>query len=190
MPNLQIHFLIPLFLTTLLISSHHQVDAWGGSVKGLVVSGSSSPFSTALAALQMQINYTFHDINLLGRAMTHSSFSEENNRALSILGTSIIEASVSFKFLSNDLDISAKALNRKISEISSVETSCAVDAMRFGLHKIIRVSPRTNSSSLSVTCGAFRAIFGAVALDSGKSDDAGNVFWRAHISTAGLSAVL
>ncbi|GAB2213227.1 hypothetical protein Droror1_Dr00021249 [Drosera rotundifolia] len=190
MANPQTHFLIPLFLTTLLISSHHQVDAWGGSIEGLVVSGSSSPFSTALAALQMQINYTFHDIGLLRRAMTHSSFSEENNRALSILGTSIIETSASFKFLNNDPDISAKALNRKISDISSVETSCAVDAMRFGLHKIIRVSPKTNSSSPSVTCGAFRAIFGAVALDCGKSDDAGSVFWHAHMSTAGLSDFL
>uniref|UniRef100_A0A803N4V7 Uncharacterized protein n=1 Tax=Chenopodium quinoa TaxID=63459 RepID=A0A803N4V7_CHEQI len=92
-------------------------------------------------------SYTFHRIDLLLRAMTHASFSEENNRALSILGTSIIETSVSFRYLLNDMDISSKTLNRVIAE---------------------------------AFCGAFRAIFAAVALDSGKSDDASTVSWNVH----------
>ncbi|RVW52886.1 Protein nuclear fusion defective 2 [Vitis vinifera] len=74
--------------------------------------------------------------------MTHSSFSEENNKALSILGASTIETSVSLQYLKKDIEASAKDLNRRISEISQVESSCAVDAMRLGLQKVIRVSPR------------------------------------------------
>ncbi|XP_010678735.2 protein NUCLEAR FUSION DEFECTIVE 2 [Beta vulgaris subsp. vulgaris] len=139
-----------------------------------------SPFSTALETLQKQINYTFDRIDLLRRAMTHASFSEENNRALSILGTSIIETSVSFRYLLDDIDTSSKSLNLKIAEVCNVESSCSVDGMRLGLHKVVRVSHNTNSTTPAIVCGSFRAIFGAVALDSGNSDDAAKVFWNVH----------
>ncbi|RVW52838.1 Protein nuclear fusion defective 2 [Vitis vinifera] len=122
--------------------------------------------------------------------MTHSSFSEENNKALSILGASTIETSVSLQYLKKDIEASAKDLNRRISEISQVESSCAVDAMRLGLQKVIRVSPKTNASTPAVVCGAFRAIFGAIAMDTGKSDDAGKVFWSVHGSEVGGAAAL
>ncbi|KAJ8427318.1 hypothetical protein Cgig2_030583 [Carnegiea gigantea] len=139
-----------------------------------------SPFSIALKTLQKQINYTFDRIDLLRRAMTHASFSQENNKALSVLGTSIIETSVSLRYLVDDIDVSTKVLNMKIAEIVNVESSCAVDGMRLGLHTVIRVSRKTNSTAPAVVCGAFRAIFGAIAIDTGSSDNAGNVFWNVH----------
>ncbi|XAR50157.1 Ribonuclease III [Bertholletia excelsa] len=140
----------------------------------------SSPFSTALETLQKQIGYTFESVGLLRRAMTHASYSEENNRALSILGASVIETAVSLNSIVKDVDISPKDLNRQISGISNVETSCAVDATRLGLHKVVRVSPKTNSTTPAVVCGAFRALFGAIAVDSRESDVAGRVFWNVH----------
>ena len=76
-------------------------------------------------------------------------------------------------------------MNRHISEISKVESSCAADGLRLGLHKVVRVSPKTDSSSPAVVCGAFRAVFGAIALDVGKSDDAGSIFWAVHGGEAG-----
>ncbi|KAJ0048626.1 hypothetical protein Pint_15409 [Pistacia integerrima] len=152
----------------------------------------SSRFEAALETLQKQIgqsligfhssifSYNFKSIDMLRRAMTHPSFSEENNRALSILGSYVIETSVSLHVLRKDIDISPKDLNRRISDISNVETSCADDGLRLGLHKVIRVSSRTNSSIPGVVCGAYRAIFGAIAIDTKKSDDAGDVFWKVH----------
>lgn len=112
--------------------------------------------------------------------MTHSSFSQENNKALSVLGTSIIETSVSLRYLVDDIDVSTKVLNMKIAEIVNVESSCAVDGMHLGLHTIIRVSRKTNSTAPAVVCGAFRAIFGAIAIDTGSSDNARTVFWNVH----------
>nr|XP_043636629.1 protein NUCLEAR FUSION DEFECTIVE 2 [Erigeron canadensis] len=141
---------------------------------------SSSSFSVALETLQKHINYEFQNIGLLRRAMTHSSYSEENNKAFSVLGESIIETTVALRLLVKDVDITAKDLNERISEVSKVETSCAVDGMRLGLQNVVRVSSSTDSSTSSIVCGAFRAIFGAIALDTGKSDDAGNVFWAVH----------
>ncbi|XP_021890873.1 protein NUCLEAR FUSION DEFECTIVE 2 [Carica papaya] len=140
----------------------------------------SSPFSAAIKALQKQIGYEFESVGLLRRAMTHPSYSEENNKALSILGVHIIETAVSLRYLGKDVDTSAGDLNHRISEISEVVSSCANDGRGLGLEKVVRVSSKTNSSIPGVVCGAFRAMVGAIALDSEKSDDAGRIFWTLH----------
>ncbi|CAM8885686.1 unnamed protein product [Rhodiola kirilowii] len=140
---------------------------------------SSSPFSSALDTLQKQIGYDFHSVDLLRRAMTHPSFSEENNRGLSILGASAVQTFVALRYLQKDIDIPAKELSLKMAEIGSVERSCAVDGIRLGLEKVVRVAPKSNVSE-SVVCGAFRAIFGAIAIDVGGADEAASVFWRVH----------
>ncbi|KAH8486988.1 hypothetical protein H0E87_025827 [Populus deltoides] len=137
----------------------------------------SSPFESALDTLQNQTGYAFKNIGYLRRAMTHSSFSEENNKALSILE-------------SNDAEISSKDLNRRIADNSKVDTSCAVDGMRLGLHRVVRVSPKTNSTTPLVVCSAFRALFGAIAIDTKKADDAGIVFWKVHGREVGKAMVM
>lgn len=131
------------------------------------------------------ISYTFEKIDLLRRALTHASFSEENNRALSVLGASVIETAVSFQSLSKDIDISSKDLNRIIAKVS--KSSCTGDAWRLGLQKVVRVSPKTNSSAPSVVCGAFRAIFGAIAIDAANCSAAGKVFWDVHGAKLGVA---
>ncbi|OMO81548.1 hypothetical protein CCACVL1_12368 [Corchorus capsularis] len=150
----------------------------------------SSPFSQALETLQNKTGYTFKSIGLLRRAMTHSSFSRENNKALSTLGTHIIETSVSVHSLEENIDMSSKELNNLISEISNVDSSCAVDGMRLWLQKVVRVSPKTDPSTATIVCGAFRAMFGAIAIDSGSTDEAGNVFWSVHNGKIGRAASL
>lgn len=122
--------------------------------------------------------------------MTHPSFSEENNKALSVLGASVIETSVSLTSLSIDIDISPKILNRRIAEISKVEGSCDLDGMQLELHKIVRVSRKTNSTAPALVCGTFRAIFGAIAIDKGNSDEAARVFWHVHAGGNGRAVAM
>ncbi|KAI8018834.1 Protein NUCLEAR FUSION DEFECTIVE 2 [Camellia lanceoleosa] len=181
---MQSHEFISLIFLALSIFSPLQVFAQAKSVIDHSIEP-SSPFSIALETLQSHIGYDFQSIGLLRRAMTHPSFSEESNKALSILGANVIETSVSLQSLTKNLDISSKDLNRLISEMSNVESSCAVDGMRLALQKVVRVSPKTNSSAPSVVCGAFRAIFGAIAVDTQMADEAGNVFWRVHSGQIG-----
>uniref|UniRef100_A0A7N0RAD0 RNase III domain-containing protein n=1 Tax=Kalanchoe fedtschenkoi TaxID=63787 RepID=A0A7N0RAD0_KALFE len=150
-------------------------------------SSSSSPFSSALDTLQKQIGYDFSSLQLLRRAMTHPSFSEENNKGLSILGASTVQTFAALRYLQKDIDMTAKELSRKMAEIASVERSCAVDGMRLGLEKVVRVAPKSNVTA-SVVCGAFRAIFGAIALDSGRADEAGSVFWSVHRGGEGFAS--
>lgn len=113
--------------------------------------------------------------------MTHSSYSEENNKALSILGESVIETSLALQSLIKDVDISSKDLNNLISEVSKVEGLCNSEGVRFGLQNIVRVARNTNATAPSVVCGAFRALFGAVAIDAGSSDEAGEVYGKTRV---------
>ncbi|KAF3594222.1 hypothetical protein DY000_02023336, partial [Brassica cretica] len=83
----------------------------------------------------------------------------------------LIETSVSLKSLAKDIDISSKVLTRLIAEVSNVNSSCALDRHRLGLERVIRVSSKTDASNSAILCAAFRAIFGAVATDSGMVDE-------------------
>ena len=58
-----------------------------------------------------------------------------------------------------------------------------------GLHNVVRVSPRTDSNASSVVCGAFMAVFSAIAIDAGNSDDARKFFWNVHGSCKVCKAV-
>lgn len=115
---------------------------------------------------------------MLRRAMTHSSYSEENNKALSVLGESVIETSVALQSLRRDVDISAKDLNLAIAEASKVEGSCNAEGIRLGLQNVVRVATNTDATAPSVVCGTFRALFGAIAIDAGSSDEAGEVYGK------------
>ncbi|KAK3225225.1 hypothetical protein Dsin_005087 [Dipteronia sinensis] len=162
------HLTLFTVLVLAISSSSFQAQAANGSHnQGFKF---SSPFDTALDTLQTQMGYNFKSIALLRRAMTHASFSEENNKALSILGENVIWTAVAFSYLRKDIEISPKDLNRRLSDISKVESSCAVDGKRLGLQKVIRVSSKTDATAPIVVCGAFRAIFGAIAIDTGKPD--------------------
>lgn len=61
-----------------------------------------------------------------------------------------------------------------------MDSSCALDGNRLGLERVIRVSPKTDASNSAIVCGGFRAIFGAVAIDSGMVDETIKVFWKVH----------
>ncbi|KAH6798983.1 Ribonuclease III family protein [Perilla frutescens var. frutescens] len=169
-----------LFLLFILLSSPVQVFSEERSSLLEFSLRFSTPFSNALANLQNEINYTFEGVGLLRRAMTHSSYSGENNKALSILGESVIETSLALQSLRNDVDMSAKDLNLVISEASKVEGSCNTEGTRLGLQNIVRVAPKTNATAPSVVCGAYRALFGAIAIDAASSDKAGEVYRKIH----------
>ncbi|GJU85294.1 ribonuclease III domain-containing protein [Tanacetum coccineum] len=110
----------------------------------------------------------------------NDSYSLENNKEFSVLGERLIETTVALRSSIEDIDISLGDLNDKISEVSDVDTSCAIDGMRLGLQDLVRVSSSTDSSTSSIVCDAFRAMLWTIALDSGKCDDAHNVFWAVH----------
>lgn len=71
-------------------------------------------------------------------------------------------------------------MNNQLSLISNVDSYCVVDGLHLGLHKVVRVLPKTNSSSTVMVCGAFWSIFVVISLDARNSDIVGNVFLTVH----------
>ncbi|KAJ1703498.1 hypothetical protein LUZ63_003277 [Rhynchospora breviuscula] len=149
---------------------------------------SSSSFSAALETLQKQIGYDFKSIDLLKQALTHPSYSQENNRALSILGLSSAEAAASLQLLANNADASASSVSSAVADASSL-SKCAAAGKRLGLGAIIRVASGTDASTPSVICIALRAVFGAVAVDSGSVDTAAKVFLMVYKSGFGAAVL-
>ncbi|KAJ6793232.1 putative protein NUCLEAR FUSION DEFECTIVE 2 [Iris pallida] len=142
-------------------------------------SSSSSSFEAALETLQTKIGYKFESVDLLRRAVTHPSYSRDNYRTLSLLGLDAIRSSASLRLLGENLDASAKEMDSRVDSLAGV-SACAAAGMSLGLHKLLRVSPKTDPAAPSSLAGAFRGLFGAVAVDSGKIDVAGGVFWKLH----------
>jgi dsRNA-specific ribonuclease len=132
--------------------------------------------------------YQFKTIDLLKQALTHPSYSQENNRALSILGLSTAEAAASLRLLANNADASAKAVSSAVANASSLST-CAASGKRLGFGAIVRVASKIDASNPSVICSALRAVFGAVAVDSGSVDSAAKVFLKVYKAGFGVAVL-
>ncbi|AQK61531.1 RNA binding protein precursor [Zea mays] len=151
---------------------------------------SASPFDAALAALQSRVGYAFRAPALLRRAMTHSSYSHENGRALAVLGLAAAESAAALRALAADADAAPSAVSRAASEAAS-GPACARAGARIGIPDVVRVSGQTSAAAPTVVCSALRALVGAVAVDANSTDAAGEVFWRLHAltSSAAVAAV-
>lgn len=119
--------------------------------------------------------YEFKSGELLNRAISHASYPLDNNRALAVPGLDAMMAAVAVRAIRADLDVSSQSINRRIEAATGGKT-CATGGRRLGLEKVVKVAGRTNASADSVVCGPYRAVFGPVAIDAGKADDAGDVF--------------
>ncbi|KAJ8637237.1 hypothetical protein MRB53_011504 [Persea americana] len=157
-----VSFVLPVLTSTMsrTQASLYALEAHGDEIP-TVGSTLSSSFPAALQALQKQIGYQFQTVDLLRRAMTHPSYSRDNNKILSYLGLRTIQSTASLRLISRDPEMSPKDLDRRITEISR-EDACAVGATRLGLEKVVRVSEKTDVSAPVVLCGAFGAIFAAL----------------------------
>ncbi|XVF12114.1 hypothetical protein REPUB_Repub08aG0086400 [Reevesia pubescens] len=49
---------------------------------------------------------------------------------------------------------------------------------------------KTDPSSPTIVCVAFRAVVGAIAIDSGNADEAAKAFWSVHSGTVGRAVSL
>ncbi|PWA78160.1 ribonuclease III domain-containing protein [Artemisia annua] len=132
-------------------------------------------FTNELDRIERIIDYKFQNIWYLRRAMTHSSYSDENNKDLSIIGLGIINATVARDTFTRRLNSSSKAVNDRLS-MTNNENVCAAYGTFLRLESVVRVSASFDSSNSSILSGAFKALLGAIALDSGKIADAEKLF--------------
>jgi len=122
---------------------------------------------------EKKLGYLFHDVTLLERALTHRSYSTENNERLEFLGDAVLGEVIArvlyeIKPLANE-----GSLSRFRAGLVRGET-LAVLAAELELGDVVRLGSgeqRTGGyQRQSVLANALEAVFGAVFLDGGYED--------------------
>jgi ribonuclease-3 len=128
-----------------------------------------------LASLQKQINYTFQDISLLNKALTHKSFVNENsqylkdNERFEFLGDSVLDLIVSGYIIKTFPGFSEGTLS-KIRAAVVNETCLAELARQIDLGKYLLLGKGEAASGgrekNSLLANTYEALAGAVYFDS------------------------
>lgn len=131
-----------------------------------------------LASLQKRIGYTFGNIELLERAMTHSSFANENradgvvdNERLEFLGDSVLGMNTALHLFNKYPDEPEGELTKMRSSLVCTG-SLADRAKAINLGDMLRLGHGEESGGgrgrASILADAFEALIGAIYLDSGE----------------------
>ena len=128
---------------------------------------------TTLTELQEKLDYKFIEPKLLQLALTHKSFSTQNNERLEFLGDSALGIVISDYLYSKYPDTREGLLSRVRSKIVSKETLIKL-GLSIRLDEYIRVGTSENkdiwrqpSYKSSIVSNALEAIFGAIYVDGG-----------------------
>ena len=123
-----------------------------------------------LSELENRIGYKFKNESLLKRAMTHRSFSSENNERLEFLGDSVLNCVIGNALFLKDKHFDEGSLSRVRSNLVK-QSALAEIAERIGISEFLRVGEGElhtgGNRRPSTIADAVEAIFGAVFTDSG-----------------------
>lgn len=131
----------------------------------------------SLHQLEGLLGVSFHNRNLLRKAVTHSSFEgggpAAGNERLEFLGDAVLKLTCAWYFYEKDPVLAEGELSAIVGQIVS-ERSLASAAVRLGLSRFLMVSHSlevTGGRELpSVLADAFEAVIGAVFLDQGLNE--------------------
>ena len=119
--------------------------------------------------LQKNISYQFSDIELLSKALTHRSFSKQNNERLEFLGDSVLGSIISEELYSRHSNIDEGQLSRLRSHLVRGNTLANL-AKKLDISENLRLGQGELKSGgfrrESILADTFEAILGAVFLDS------------------------
>ncbi|MBQ7120139.1 MAG: ribonuclease III [Oscillospiraceae bacterium] len=138
----------------------------------------SKALDEKLISLQKRIGYTFKNANLLERAMTHSSYANENradgvldNERLEFLGDSVLGMNTALHLFKKYPDEPEGELTKMRSSLVCTG-SLAERAKAINLGDMLRLGHGEESGGgrnrASILADAFEALIGAIYLDSGE----------------------
>ncbi len=123
-----------------------------------------------MQALQSNIGYIFQDIYLLQQALTHRSFSADNNERLEFLGDAVLDLVVSDILYRNYPNMSEGELSRIRSQVVCKDALARL-GHKLNLANYIRLSSGELKSGgrgkPSIIADAVESILGAIYLESG-----------------------
>ncbi|MDE6441238.1 MAG: hypothetical protein K2L12_00610 [Clostridia bacterium] len=109
------------------------------------------------------IGYTFKDKNLLKRALTLASASEDNNQLLEFFGDAILEFIVSEKIFSEGAS-EGELTDRRKSLVS--DNALAPVSKKLGLDKLL-IRGKNDTANKKAVPSAYEAVTAAIYLDGG-----------------------
>lgn len=125
---------------------------------------------SALSSLQQALQYEFKNPALLQRALTHRSFSADNNERLEFLGDSVLSLAISSLLYVRLSAMPEGDLSRVRSNLVKEGTLHQI-ALKLGLPDLLRLGEGESKSGgknrPSILADAVEAILGAVYLDAG-----------------------
>jgi ribonuclease-3 len=119
--------------------------------------------------LQRQLQHSFQNPALLQRALTHRSFSADNNERLEFLGDSVLSLAISSLLYQRLNDLPEGDLSRVRSNLVKEGTLHQI-ALQLGLPELLRLGEGESKSGgkarPSILADAVEALIGAVYLDA------------------------
>ena len=122
----------------------------------------------AMAELEVAIGYKFKSISLLTLAMTHRSFSKDNNERLEFLGDALLSLFVSEHLYNRFDNLDEGKLTQFKAKIVSRENLTNI-AESIELSKFIKAGKGEKLVDNSIVGNTLEALIGAVYLDSSLS---------------------
>ncbi|MGH8822425.1 MAG: ribonuclease III [Rhodoferax sp.] len=123
-----------------------------------------------LSGLQVRLQHSFSDPQLLERAVTHRSFSSDHNERLEFLGYSVLSLAVSSLLYDKLRDLPEGDLSRIRANLVKQDTLHRL-ALELGLSSVIRLGEGEARSGgqkrPSILADMLEALIGAVYLDAG-----------------------
>lgn len=124
----------------------------------------------ALSTLQSAIGYTFNSATLLQQAVTHRSFSGNNNERLEFLGDSVLNFIVAHQLFLSFPKLPEGDLSRLRAQLVKESSLCEI-ALTLNLKEHLKLGEGELKSAgwrrPSILADALEAIVGAVYLDGG-----------------------
>ena len=124
----------------------------------------------ALVALQQRLQHSFANPALLQRAITHRSFSADNNERLEFLGDSVLSLAISSLLYAKLASMPEGDLSRVRANLVKEGTLHKI-ALRLQLPELLRLGEGESKSGgkqrASILADAVEALIGAVYLDAG-----------------------
>ncbi len=139
---------------------------------------------SSLASCQEILGYTFQDISLLEKALTHASIAStrlESNERLEFLGDSVLGLSVCTALFEQFEDILEGEMTKIKSTVVSRKT-CAEVVQGLDLVKFLRLGGDLGAPGRvpeSVAAGVYESLVGAIYIDGGYAP--ANVFILKHM---------
>jgi len=135
--------------------------------------------TSALAALQSRLHYTFTDAGRLRQALTHRSYSADHNERLEFLGDSVLNLAVAHMLFEALGALPEGDLSRVRAQLVRQDSLHGL-ALTLGLPELLRLGEGELRSGgqrrPSILADALEAVIGAVYLDGGF--DAANALVR------------